>query len=166
MIVRRVEGGRTYRHDAANSRFSQLCERAQKVPSSTVSFYSTHDIPALYGGKDRWPRTPSHFLCLRIPFMSLDCGSACLKACMFLYKTTWMHIKRRGLRERGHFEDLGVWEEDINPLTPKDLYSGRTAQLTFKRCILYIYSKNTGTEYFKHGIYCPFFSLFKLQFVS
>jgi len=38
-------------------------------------------------------------------------------------------------------------------------YSGRTAPLTSKRCILYIYSTNTGTEYFKHGIYCPFFSL-------
>jgi len=26
-----------------------------------------------------------------------------------------------------------------------------------KRCILYIYSTNIGTEYFKHGIYSPFF---------
>jgi hypothetical protein len=47
----------------------------------------------------------------------------------------------------------------VNPLTPKDHYSGRTAPLTFKRCILYIYSINIGTEYFKHGIYSPFFSL-------
>jgi len=47
----------------------------------------------------------------------------------------------------------------VNPLTPIDHYSGRTALLTSKRCILYIYSKNTGTEYVKHGIYCPFFSL-------
>jgi len=47
----------------------------------------------------------------------------------------------------------------VNPLTPKDPYSGRTALLTSKRCILYIYSTNTGTEYFKHGIYCPIFSL-------
>ena len=53
----------------------------------------------------------------------------------------------------------------FNPLTPKDPYSGRTALLTPKRYILYIYSTNTGTEYFKHGIYCPFF-LFKMQFVS
>jgi hypothetical protein len=37
-------------------------------------------------------------------------------------------------------------------------YSGRTAPLISKRCILYIYSTNIGTEYFKHGIYCPFFS--------
>ena len=53
----------------------------------------------------------------------------------------------------------------INRLTPNDLYMGRTAQLTSKRCILYIYSTNVGTEYFKHVIYSPFF-LFKMQFVS
>ena len=47
----------------------------------------------------------------------------------------------------------------LNPLTPKDPYSGRTAPLNSKRCILYIYSTNTGIEYFKHHIYCPFFSL-------
>ena len=45
----------------------------------------------------------------------------------------------------------------INLLTPNDTYRGRTAPLTSKRCILYIYSKNIGTEYFKHGIYSPFF---------
>ena len=47
----------------------------------------------------------------------------------------------------------------LNPLTPNDHYSGRTAPLTSKGCILYIYSTNKGTEYFKHGIYSPFFSL-------
>ena len=47
----------------------------------------------------------------------------------------------------------------INPLTPNDLYSGRTALLTSKRCVLYIYSTNISTEYFKHGIYSPFFLL-------
>ena len=47
----------------------------------------------------------------------------------------------------------------LNPLTPNDPYKGRTATLTSKRCILYIYSTNIGTEYFKHGIYSPFFSL-------
>ena len=36
---------------------------------------------------------------------------------------------------------------------------GRTAPLTSKRCILYIYSTNIGTEYFKHALYSPFFSL-------
>jgi len=47
----------------------------------------------------------------------------------------------------------------LNPLMPNDPYSGRTAPLTSKCCILYIYSTNTGTEYFKHGIYYLFFSL-------
>jgi len=46
---------------------------------------------------------------------------------------------------------------NINPLTPNDHYSGHTTQLTSKLCILYIYSTNIGTEYFKHGIYSPFF---------
>jgi hypothetical protein len=45
----------------------------------------------------------------------------------------------------------------INPLTPNDPYRGRTAPLTSKRCTLYIYSTNIDTEYFKHGIYSPFF---------
>jgi len=47
----------------------------------------------------------------------------------------------------------------INSLMPNDPYRGRTAPLTSKRCILYTYSTNIGTEYFKHGIYSPFFSL-------
>ena len=45
----------------------------------------------------------------------------------------------------------------VNPLTPNDHYSGRTVPLTSKRYIIYIYSTNIGTEYFKHGIYSPFF---------
>jgi len=44
-------------------------------------------------------------------------------------------------------------------LTPNDPYMGRTAPLTSKRCILYIYSTNTGAEYFKHALYSPSFSL-------
>jgi hypothetical protein len=47
----------------------------------------------------------------------------------------------------------------INSLTPNDSYSGRTAPLTSKRYILYIYSTNLGTEYFKHGVYSQFLSL-------
>jgi len=46
----------------------------------------------------------------------------------------------------------------LNPLTPNDHYSGRTAPLTSKRCILNIYSTNIVTEYFKHSIYSSFFS--------
>ena len=44
-------------------------------------------------------------------------------------------------------------------MTPNDDYNVRTAPLTSKRCILYIYSTNTDAEYFKHGIYSPFLSL-------
>ena len=42
---------------------------------------------------------------------------------------------------------------------PNDPYMSRTAPLTSKRSILYIYSTNVGTEYFKHALYSPFFSL-------
>ena len=60
------------------------------------------------------------------------------------------------------------YANDLNPLTPNDHYSGRTAPLNSKHCILYIYSTNIDAECFKHGIYSPFFflSLFKMQFVS
>ena len=51
------------------------------------------------------------------------------------------------------------FHQKVNPLRPNDPYRGRTAPLNSKLCILYIYSTNIGTEYFKHGIYSPFFSL-------
>ena len=55
---------------------------------------------------------------------------------------------------------MGVDSAQIfNPLKPNDPYRGRTAPLASKRCILYIYSTNIGTEYFKHGIYSQFFYL-------
>ena len=47
----------------------------------------------------------------------------------------------------------------LNRLTPNDPYIGLTARLTSKRCILYIYSTNISTEYFKHALYSPFLSL-------
>ena len=47
----------------------------------------------------------------------------------------------------------------LNRLKPNDPYMGRTAPLTSKRCILYIYSTNIGAEYFKHALYSPFSSL-------
>ena len=47
----------------------------------------------------------------------------------------------------------------LNRLTPDDPYMGRIAPLTSKHCILYIYSTNIDTEYFKHVLYSPFFSL-------
>ena len=47
----------------------------------------------------------------------------------------------------------------FNPLKPNDAYIGRTAPLTSRRCILYIYSTNICTEYFKHAAHSPFFPL-------
>ena len=38
--------------------------------------------------------------------------------------------------------------EELNRLKPNDPYMGRIVPLTSKRCILYIYSTNIGTEYF------------------
>ena len=52
----------------------------------------------------------------------------------------------------------------INPFKPNDAYRGRTAPLTSTSCILYMYSANIGTEYFKHGIYSPFFPLQNVLF--
>jgi hypothetical protein len=45
--------------------------------------------------------------------------------------------------------------------TPNGHFSGRTTPLTSRRYILYIYSTNTRTEYFKHAAHSPFF--FPLQ---
>ena len=53
----------------------------------------------------------------------------------------------------------GFSDNYINRLTPNDSYMGRTAPLTSKLCILYVYSTNIGTEYFKHALYSPFSSL-------
>jgi len=44
-------------------------------------------------------------------------------------------------------------------LMPDDPYMGRTATLTSRCCILYIYSTNIRTEYFKHAAH----SLFSLS---
>jgi hypothetical protein len=47
----------------------------------------------------------------------------------------------------------------FNHLTPNGQFSGRTAVLTSRRFILYIYSTNIRTEYFKHAAHSPFFPL-------
>jgi hypothetical protein len=46
---------------------------------------------------------------------------------------------------------LAPFDAEINPLTPNDHCSDRTAPLTSRRCILNIYSTNIRTEYFKHA---------------
>jgi len=44
-----------------------------------------------------------------------------------------------------------ILSSNINHLTPNGHYMFRTAQLTSRCCILYIYSTNIYTEYFKHA---------------
>ena len=83
--------------------------------------------------------------------------------CSFVLVMGWkeqVRLKRRCTRlDRVHVLEEGYLLLVINPLKPDDPYRGRTAPLTSKCCILYIYSTNIGTEYFKHGIYSPFFPL-------
>ena len=64
----------------------------------------------------------------------------------------------RGMKQT-YFKTKILCTKLVNPLTLNDHYSGRTASLISKRYILYIYSTNTCTEYFKHGKYSPCFSL-------
>ena len=68
----------------------------------------------------------------------------------------WGGIRVEGCSSQSHRNSNA---RRINPLTPNDPYRGRTALLTSKRLILYIYSTNIGTEYFKHSIYSQFFAL-------
>jgi len=80
----------------------------------------------------------------------------CLSCYLYLQETSVYHKRHIQLCQ---LSVLKYTVSELNRLTPNDLYSGRTAPLTFKRCILYIYSTNSGTEYFEHRIYAPFFSL-------
>jgi len=77
-----------------------------------------------------------------------------------MYLTTHLHLASRlncALRYNSNSPYASRVQTSVNPLTPNDPYSGRTTPLNCKHCILYIYSTNIGTEYFKHGIYSPFF---------
>jgi len=58
-----------------------------------------------------------------------------------------------------------VFGLSVNPLKPNDPYMGRTAPLTSICWILYIYSTNRLTKYFKHAAYSPVF-FFKMSFIS
>jgi hypothetical protein len=57
---------------------------------------------------------------------------------------------------------LGVtikFDDFFNRLKPNGHFSGRTAPLTYRCCIFFIYSTDIPTEYFKHAAYSPFFPL-------
>ena len=78
------------------------------------------------------------------------CAFMIISRCIILIMT---YVLGRRCRENQNIHFM------FNPLTPNDHYSGRTAPLTSKCCILYIYPTNTGTEYFKHARYFPVFPL-------
>ena len=63
------------------------------------------------------------------------------------------------MKELTRLERMWCYLNVFNTLKPNDHYRSRNAPLTSKRFILYIYSTNIGTEYFKRGIYSSFFSL-------
>ena len=83
----------------------------------------------------------------------------CLKVSYIINTVFLLHVSANhvAIFKEKHYNGWMYIEVFFNPLTPNDPYRGRTAPLTSKRCILYIYSKNTGTEYFKHGIYSQLF---------
>ena len=113
--------------------------------------------------KEMWMRTWTELLwigisvrcvfCCRSAYVSGNWTTVSKEVCccelVFCWETRCTHFLRRKCN------NCIV----INRVTPNDPYMGRTAPLTSKRCILYIYSINKGTEYFKHALFSPFFSL-------
>ena len=85
------------------------------------------------------------------------CVCVCVCVCVWC-GVVWCGVVWCGVVWRGVVLEIKV-RNYTNPLTPNDLYISRTTPLTFKSCIFYIYSTNVGTEYFKHALYFPFFSL-------
>jgi hypothetical protein len=127
-------------------------ETLQQLPGAQ-SFYmrSVHfGIPSSYLSSCTFPKYP-HFSTAVLQFPYLDS--------YFQFATCLTKLFIQSVSTEPNYR------VEINPLTPNDLYKSRTTPLTSKHSILYIYSTNIGTEYFKHALYSPFF-LFKMQFVS
>ena len=84
----------------------------------------------------------------------LVCPSVCLPS-------AWKNSGRLVMKVnvRIFFEIMSRKFKFLNPLNPNDLYICRTAPLTSRFCILYIYSTNIRTEYFKHAAHFPFLPL-------
>ena len=108
-----------------------------------------------------WQNVSSDFVC-RLNFANISAdgqayGIRQLSAYLQLYSETPPPKKISFVRHTGERGMIRMFLP--NRLTPNDSYMGRTAPLTSKRCILYIYSTNIGTKYFKHALYSPIFSL-------
>ena len=97
-------------------------------------------------------------VCVSVWVCVCECVCVCLYVCVYVYVRMCVYNFVCKLVQH-------IPPRQRNRLTPNAPYMGRTAPLTSKRRILYIYSTNIGTEYFKHALYSQFF-LFKMQFVS
>jgi len=62
-----------------------------------------------------------------------------------------MQKSQKVLGKHCNISKLGFKNNTVNPLKPNDLKKRRNAQLTSRCYILYIYSTNTHTEYFKNA---------------
>ena len=95
-------------------------------------------------GKIRFIFEGSHpVMCLHLFTVSVPSIHHACKDQMYYYN--WAMSGDMG----SHWTKIWLY---LNPLKHNDTYRHRTAPLTSKCCILYIYSKNICTEYFKHGI--------------
>ena len=101
----------------------------------------------------RWPTVQIRFSSIVHFHAYWKCSTlkAVLVAHVLNKKNTSIHLQ--------NYTSVFLQDCVFNRLTPNNPYMGRTTPLTPKRCILYIYSTNIGTEYFKHALYSPFFSL-------
>ena len=89
-----------------------------------------------------------------LPYLGRHSSYTCLHSRSASHLLSWT-IRRCKSRSSTHV--LTSFTTCLNHLTPNDTYMGRTAPLTSKLCILYIYSTNVGTKHFKHAVYSPFF---------
>jgi len=76
------------------------------------------------------------------------------ESCLAFSKRWYVFISRKHVTSQKI-----IFGSLVNHLKPNDPYRGRTAPLNSKVFILYIYSTNVGTEYFKPDIYSPFFPI-------
>jgi hypothetical protein len=93
-------------------------------------------------------------------------GCAPEPICMFWRSETFLVPGRNSsshldaVSSTRNLKTLGFGDRDsLNHLVPNGHFSGRTTPLTYRCCILYTYSTNIRTEYFKHAAYSAFFPL-------
>jgi hypothetical protein len=123
----------------------------------SFSITNKHHHLAIYLYLCLWLNLPNHihntYFCYNVQYMC--CAN--MRSQIHLQNTTLWNIYFLIYVFLPHEFIIKLYLKRINPLTPNDPYRGRTAPLTSKRYILYIYSTNISTEYFKNGIYSPFF---------